>query len=118
MIDANDLAMMRATAEDALPDACTVKRVTLKDDGYGGQTEKWDDVASYACRLAPVANPKELLLAGQTAQVTDWMVTLPHNADCKAADRIGVGARVLEVTGVVLGSSWQTALRVTAKEIG
>lgn len=117
MLTETDLAILRAAQEAAMPDTCTVQRLTLEDDGYGGQTEEWDDVASYACRLAPVADPKELLLAGQTVQVADWMATLPHNADVRAADRITIGTRVLEVVGVVQGSSWQTALRVTAKEI-
>ncbi len=117
MLTEADLSIMRAAQERAMPDTCTVQRVTLTDDGYGSHTEKWDDVASYRCRLSPVASPKELLLAGQTAQVADWMVTLPHGVDVKVSDRIIIGTRVLEVTGVVQGSNWQTALRVTAKEV-
>lgn len=118
MLTDADLAMMRSAQEALLPDTCTVRRVMLADDGYGGQAETWGDVASYACRLSPIASPKELLLAGHPAQVADWMVTLPHDADCKAADHIIIGTRTLEVVGVVQGQSWQTALRVIAKEVG
>lgn len=116
-ITAGELALERAEQQRWLPETCTVRRVTYTQSAYGSTAESWANANTYACRVSPAASPRELALAGRQVHEAGLVVTLPYGADVRPDDRLVVGARTLEVTGVVTGGAWQTVLRVLAKEV-
>ena len=117
---------MRTEAQTLMPDSCAVVRTTNVSDGQGGFTETTATVGTYACNAASGPYMRfgaERVAAGQITPVGIVFLSLPHDADVKAADRIawtkaGAGsATTMEVTQA--GSrSWAVNLRVACKEVG
>jgi head-tail adaptor len=119
MLPADELAAMRATVEDALPDTAEVQRRTLTPDGAGGHTASWGTVATVACQVAPFDRyPREQVIGERLTATSLWMVTVPALTDVQPADRlvVGAGARVFEVMQV-LARSFETARRVVCSEV-
>lgn len=110
-----DIASMRATLERTLPDSAVIKRDTQVPDGAGGYTVTTATVATVACRVS-MASGRELDVAGRLSAVGTWTVTLPALTDVKAADRIEIGSRVLEVTLPLRPRSWELSRRVFCTE--
>jgi len=118
MIDANDLAQLRADQEAALPDTCTRTRYTYAADGYGGSTAS-AAAATYACRVRPMPGgmvPREATEAAKMTGAALYVVTLPYTADVAPDDEIAHGGRALQVIGVYRDPSWDTATRVYCQE--
>lgn len=113
MLTASDLAFMRATQDEALPDTCTIQQKTLTSDGMGGYTEGWTDRATdVACRLAPATyRPGEQVIAEQQVGSSLWQLTLPAGQVIEASDRVVVAGVTYEVVGVHSGGAWETAKR-------
>lgn len=117
MITPDELAAMRATQVETLPDTCQVRRKTLTSDGMGGQIENWETVTTVACRVAPSGHsPQEQVIAERMSATSTWTLTLPADTDVTAADRLVVGARTFEVAAV-LARSFETARRVVCTEV-
>jgi len=116
MLATADLAFMRGQQADALPDTCAISRKTLASDGAGGYTETWATVGSgVACRLA-VARTGERVMADHIVHEGGFVVTLPYGTAVTPKDRILVGSRTFEVTGLASGS-WETAVRASCSEV-
>jgi len=116
MLSATELAAMRSTLNDSLPDTAQVRRKSLTSDGAGGYTESWSTVAAVACRVAPSGqSPQERVIAERLTATAIWTVTLPAGTDVRPADRIVVGSRAFEVVGV-LARSYELARRVVCTE--
>lgn len=117
MLTADELAAMRATVEDALPDTAQVQRRTLVSDGAGGYTESWSTVATVACRVARGGQlPQERVIAERLTTTSIWTLTLPALTDVTAADRIVVASRTFEVVDVGARSD-EVARRVVCMEV-
>lgn len=113
----NELARMRATADKALPDSCTIRRATSVSDGMGGQPQTWADVATVACRLsARNTQPAEGDVAGRLTNANDWIITLPYATDVTEKDVIAIGSRSFEVDKAQ-AHSWEISRRVLATEV-
>lgn len=125
-LTATDLTSMRTDAEALMPDEAVVLRSTEVPDGQGGHTLQWVTHETYACNAT--AGPYmrfgvERVAAGQTTPVGIVFLSLPHDADVLARDRIawtkagGLTATELEVTQSGT-RSWAVNLRVACKEVG
>lgn len=125
-LSAADLATMRADAETLMPDEAVVLRSIETPDGQGGFTQTWATAGTYACNAA--AGPymrfgAERVVAGQTTPVGIIFLSLPHDADVNAGDRIAwtkagaAEAFELEVTQVGT-RSWAINTRLACKEVG
>lgn len=113
----NELARMRATADKALPDSCTIRRATLTSDGMGGQTQTWANTATVACRLMPRnTQPAEMAVAGRLTNANGWIITLPYATDVTEKDVIAIGSRSFEVDKAQ-AHSWEISRRVLATEV-
>jgi len=118
MLTSTEIEAMRTMQEAALPDTCTIKRRTLTSDGQGGYTESWSTVDTVNCRLSPATRlPEEIAQAGKLTGTTAWIVTLDHDADVTAEDRLEIGSKTLEVLAVLSGKTWETARRVICQEM-
>ena len=115
MLSAAEVAAMRATQGEALPDTCSRERVTLTADGTGGHTQETATVA-YTCRVSPTSG-RDLEVAARLTSERTLTVTLPWDADVISEDALLIGGRRLEVIAPLVGGAWQTALRVLAVEV-
>lgn len=120
MLNATELASMRATTEEFLPDTCSISRATPSSDSMGGFTSSWANVAtSVPCRYSPTlpSTSSEQDVSGKLTSETDWVVTLPYDQDVLVTDRIVIGSRTLEVVNLDVPRSWQVTKRVSCKEL-
>jgi head-tail adaptor len=114
MLNQSQISAMRAAQNSTMPDTAVIVRRTLASDGAGGQVETWAEIASVSCRVAlagqaGTSSSLEAVKAGRLSTRTLYRVTLPALTDVTTADRLRVGVRVFEVTGVLPGGAWETA---------
>lgn len=116
-LSASELAAMRATAEDALPDTAVIWTVTNVSDGQGGMTATWAAAGTADCRISPSGTGSERELASRLSSVSPWYITLPQGTAVTVKDRIHVGARVLEVAAIMAPRTWELTRRLIAIEV-
>jgi len=79
-------------------------RVTLQqpvdaDDGSGGTTRTWSDVATLWARIEPLS-ADERVAAGRIEAAADHRIVIRWRAGVTAAMRFSFGTRVFEIRGV------------------
>jgi head-tail adaptor len=116
LYEAADLEMMRTAQELLLPTACTISRRTNTAVGDGTYTSVWATASTTVCRDAATSG-REIEIAARLTARTTRTVTLPHDADLRAEDRIVIGTRTLEVVGMLPTTDMVTALRALAVEV-
>jgi len=117
MLTNADLAYMRATQEDALPDSCTRERTPMVADGQGGFIAGTPVVVTLPCRKASRGIPDHYM-AMQAAQGKQlWMVTFAYGADVRARDVLTIGGVDMTVLGLASGGAWETAVRAVCVEV-
>lgn len=122
LLSGAQLDAMRATAEQALPGTAVIRRLTRDSDGGGGFTETWTDVATVACRIAPLAGGERITSSARGSTVgervvdeTTNVVTLPATADVTEKDRLVIDGRTYDVA-LIRRYSQPVTLRVEVKE--
>ena len=115
MLSADQLAGMRNTVDAALPDVCTIVRLTEGAEDARGFSlpDAWvvrsEDVP---CRLSPEKDPLVLDEDGVTVSRQSWMMTLPHGQAIEPSDVVRVGDEWFEVAGAAGDHSWKLSTRV------
>lgn len=114
MLSPAEVAAMRETTEEALPDLCTIERNTPTNDG-GDRTDLFSPLATdVACRIAPIAGG-EAATGGRTLGATGdraddettHQLTLPWGQDITEADQVVVDGQTYEVTLVRKRGEWE-----------
>lgn len=117
MLTATQLAAMRATAQAALPQTCTIQRKTVVSDGGGGTSETWADHATdVPCRIAPVGGGETGTAGDRVADESTHIITLPAQADVTEADRLEIDGQTFEATLARTRGTWEITRRVEARE--
>ena len=110
-------ADLRAKMTAALPDVCTISRVTQVSDGAGGYSESWTTLSTTVCTIAPTGNqPQEKAIADRLTTSQGYTVTLPAETPITTRDRIIKGGRTFEVMGV-LERTEEISRRVVVVEV-
>lgn len=115
MLNAADLASMRATAEQALPGTAIIQSGTLVSDGGGGQTETFAASGTVSCRVAPAAG-NEREEGDRIVADSQYVITLPADTTVETDDRIVVAGITYNVTAV-RDRSWEVTRRVEARKV-
>lgn len=99
-------ANVRSTRDRTFDTAIVILGRQSVSNDAGGQTEAWQQVASYQGRLRH-ARPMDYLevRGGQRLPVGTWFVMLPTEATVDPASRIQAGGRTFTVIGSDLGRS-------------
>ena len=98
----SDLACMRATLEDSLPDTATIKTRTQTTDDYGGEGEVWGGTATTTCRISfagddvAAAFTDQPVGAGVDPQQL-YVVTLPYGTAINKTDRLVINGTTYDV---------------------
>lgn len=115
MLTAKDLAYMRDSIEELLPDTCNILSVTRTPDGQGGFTETWGTaVVGAACRLdrqQAVGRRGEIVSGAALEAYTGWVISLPQATAVNVANRIEISSSSYNVTSVDNGKSWSAVVR-------
>jgi len=115
---AADLEMERTSQEAWMPDTVRVKRRVATANTSGGEAYTWPATTyTYAGRLSTNGVPSEYQSMARLRGRMAWMVTLAHDADVLATDRLTSGGHTLEVLGFQSGGVNMTALRVVCAEV-
>jgi head-tail adaptor len=113
LLSDKDLALMRATADGALPDTCVIQSQTFVSDSGGGGSVTWTAAGTVACRIAPVNTRGQA--EGETGERltanSDHVVTLPAQTSIGAESRIIVNGGTFNVE-LVRERSWPVTQRV------
>jgi hypothetical protein len=118
MLSSTELAAIRATQQEALPDTCVVQSRAYTPDGQGGlEGGDWQDGTRYACRLSSRGLPREYLEMSAISGAHYWMVTLPYDAVVTRENRLKIGDRVMSIVGFASGGAWETAKRAVCVEV-
>lgn len=119
LLDAGELAAAQATAAEALPETCTIKKRVRTSDGQGGHTTaKQTRAANVACRRRPLQQAEEKAMGGAAQAVSDWIFSFAAGTDIRPTDTIVMGALEYEVDDVHRTESWEITVRVEATLIG
>ena len=116
-VSTKELALMRESIADTLPDLCNLLTPTYTGDGMGGFTSAFGTVSTnIPCRLDPV-KPREQLSADRNVHFATFMLTLPYSITVNPNYRIEVNGGTYNVTGVSPDKSWNMDRRVTVERI-
>ncbi len=108
MLDAVQLAQLRATTESFLTDTCMIEEGTGPLDDYGGNVPNWQLVAAaVACRVIRIGgrqNPSNVQEYGaQEAMIDQYRLIVPHGTLVSVDQRVTVTSTGLTyfITGVM-----------------
>jgi hypothetical protein len=116
MLTAADLASMRETIEDSLPDVAVIKTRSWVSDGGGGGTTTYTAAGTVECRVAPIS-AAEKYQGERIHPDTEYVFTFPYDAAIPGDAVITVGSINYTVTGQRSPRSWEISRRVEAKEV-
>lgn len=118
MLSAGDVASMRATCQEAMPDTAIIYRRSWASDGGGGGSATFTAAGTVACRLAPTTSPgDEEPIADRLAEASHWTIAVPALTDVRQDDRITVSTVTYEVMAVNSPRSWELERLVFGSEV-
>lgn len=116
MLTDAELAAMRETAEEALPDSAIVYRKTRASDSGGGGSVSWAAQGTYDAHFAPGSGDEGTVAERLVGQL-DGFVTLPSDADALEADRVAVAGTTYEVLAVLALEAWRLVTRLAVRRV-
>ena len=97
MITTNELAQLRANADDWLPDTCTIQTATESVDATGGGSIAWANTyTSVACRLAPLTGQEAVRNYALEGQST-WRLSVKYDQALTVENRVVFDSDTYEV---------------------
>jgi head-tail adaptor len=115
-----EIAQIRASILEMLPDTCDILAVTLTSDGAGGVSETWGTVtggSAVPCRLDFRDAGKE---AVQNAAITPYksgILSIAYDEPITNANRIQIASQAYNVTGVNVNQSWLVVQQVNVERV-
>lgn len=117
MLTADEIAAMRATENDALPDTCTIQTRTATNTKGSVADSYANTYTGVSCRLG-ATNYKQVEkdIGAALASQTDYTLTLKNDQACSPTDRVVHNGVTYEVVGVPNDkASWLFARRAYLK---
>jgi SPP1 family predicted phage head-tail adaptor len=111
-----ELADMRATIGELLPDTCVIKTLTTVPDGMGGQTETWSASGTANCRLDRRSGG-ERMAGGAIRAYAEWVLTVPYNTALTTESQVEHNGLTYNVTEVNSDKSWKDCVRATVEAV-
>lgn len=112
MLTTAELAFMRESIGELLPDTCYILSETSTPNGQGGITQTWATAGTSDCRV-DVKQVREQLTGGGVQYYTQTMLSLPYNTTITAANRVSHGGNTYAVvTPPNSDQSWMAVKRV------
>lgn len=124
MLTADDLAAMRETLDESMPDTCTLVLDTLTPDGAGGHTRAPVDGTTVACRIGPrqaatasgQIKDSEVEAVGRVLTQAPWLITLPFGTTFDERYRIRhQDGREFETVAILGPRTWGIDIRILCR---
>lgn len=112
-----ELSGCRAELDDTLPGTVVLSRLTRTGDGQGGFTASYAASGTVSCRLSPIDNGDEGVVADRVAEVDKWMLTVPAGTDVIETDRAVHAGVTYEIEHVRTRVPWEISRRVVCVEV-
>lgn len=118
MLSAAEIAAMRATQEEALPDTCVISRPTWTTTDQGGRKEGTPStVATEACRVMVASRQAERVQGGRYGDLPQYVFTLAHDTAAQSGDYLAYDSESYQVIGRLEDGAWETATRLVAVRV-
>lgn len=112
LLTTSELADMRNTIAQMLPDTGYVLSASATPDSEGGQTVTWGTAATYACRIDPlVASDEAVLVAAKSSDFVRYQLTLPYTATVTTENRFRCNGVDYDIIQVDPNKSWKASTR-------
>ncbi len=105
-----ELTQMRADAENTLPQSAIIARLSETSDSQGGMAQSFAAVGTVDARLVAKSGNVRAV-AGAAQAVGSYTLTVPHDTDIQAADRVTVDSVNYRVLFVSDAATWRAAVR-------
>lgn len=113
-----DLQRLRDAQVLLLTGQCTIWRNTPTVSAAGGLVDSWAEVGTYACRLAPERDRRLQQVVGEKAAFEIYYrLTLPHNANLQAGDKVEYGSQMYAVAALWESHTYKTAVRAVVSKV-
>lgn len=118
LLNAAELAQLRADIADLLPDTCRVERGTISKNGPYDVKAWGTAITSTACRFDPdsLRNAADLV-ADREAGIARYIVTMNYDVDLRDGDRIVYSGGTYEITELHTEHSLNGAVRARVSMI-
>ena len=111
MLSTEQLAYIRDTLEQLMPDTCNILSVSYSSNGQGGLLETWG-TATANCRLDAIPlKGGETAAGGAIQPFKSYILTLPYDTTITEANRIEIGVYTFAVKSVDPAKSWAATRR-------
>jgi len=120
MLDADQLASMRACVEEAMPDTAVILTAPRVTGQAGGWKDDWDHAAEsepLACFLMDAAAPGERIEGGKAVSELRYIVRLPYGTPVTSRQRLRVNGTTFQVLTVPPAKAWDTSLDCTCRTL-
>ena len=117
MIDADELADMKATQNLTMTETVYIQELTETSNSAGGHTQAWNTTVTTVGRIVPSGkSAEEREFAARLGSVQGYTITLPADTVVTNKHRLQINGRNYEIVGTLIRSN-QTALRVVCMEV-
>jgi hypothetical protein len=119
MLSNSELAYMRDSIGELLPDTCNILSGTITPDGFGGVSLTWGTAtASVACRLDIVKSTEgEAVQAAGVRAYQEVRLSLPYDTTLTTTQRVQHGGFTYNVQSVNNDQSWIAVKRAILERV-
>lgn len=112
MLSAAEIAAMRATQEEALPDQCSIVAPTATATAQGGyKADTLPTGTTENCRVKVLSQTDEGWVGGRYAAMPQYLFTLKQDTVATEASLITYSGEEYQVIGRIAEGEWATAAR-------
>jgi hypothetical protein len=117
MLNERELAGMRTTNAEALPEVAVVRRSTYAADGKGGTATETDVVGTYPCRIGSLSQADQTVYAEKLGARVGAYLIFPSGTPVASRDRVLIGVRAFEVLAAPDRGAWELTRRTVCVEV-
>jgi len=119
MLTDAELSELRAAAEEAMPDTCTIRTPTQANTKGSVASTYAATYTGVPCRLMPTQREgREYITAEKKTAVARFVLTVPWDQALEAGYQVDHGGLTYEVLGVSPRHSYRTAVRADLALVG
>jgi hypothetical protein len=117
MLTPRELASMRTTNVEALPEIAVVQRSTYGADGRGGTETITSNIGTFPARIGSLSQADQTMYADKLGARVGFIIVFPSGTPVEPRDRVVIGARSFEVLASPDRGAWELTRRAVVVEV-